>query len=248
MTTKTALVTGAAAGIGEAVARMAAARGYRVGVLDRDAAAAERAAASIPGAVALGADVREPEQVERALDDLGEVPQLVVNNAGIVRFAPLLEHSLEDWKLALDINLTGTFVVARAAALRMRAHGGGSIVNLASVNALSPGSGIGAYPASKAGVVRLTEQMANEWGGFNIRVNAVAPGFIDGGMSAPIFANPRVRALRSGAVPLQRLGTCDDVAEVVLWLGSDAAAYVTGQTVAIDGGLIHAVIHNLPRD
>jgi NAD(P)-dependent dehydrogenase (short-subunit alcohol dehydrogenase family) len=244
---KTALVTGAAAGIGEAVARLAAARGYRVGVLDVNADAVHRAVESIPGAVALTADVREPSAVEAALDALGAVPDLVVNNAGIVRFAPLLEHSIEDWRLALDINLTGTFVVARAAALRMRDHGGGSIVNLASVNAISPGSGIGAYPASKAGVVRLTEQMANEWGPYGIRVNAVAPGFIDGGMSAPIFANPEVRRVRGNAVPLKRLGTCEDVAEVILWLASDAASYVTGQNIAIDGGLINTVIANLPR-
>ncbi len=244
---KTALVTGAAAGIGAAVARLAAARGYRVGVLDVNAEAVHRAADSIPGAVALTADVREPSAVEAALDALDAVPDLVVNNAGIVRFAPLLEHTIEDWRLALDINLTGTFVVARAAALRMRDHGGGSIVNLASVNAISPGSGIGAYPASKAGVVRLTEQMANEWGPYGIRVNAVAPGFIDGGMSAPIFANPEVRRVRGNAVPLKRLGTCDDVAEVILWLASDAASYVTGQNIAIDGGLINTVIANLPR-
>lgn len=244
---KTALVTGAAAGIGEAVARLAAARGYRVGVLDVNAEAVHRTAESIPGAVALTADVREPSAVEAALDALEAVPDLVVNNAGIVRFAPLLEHTIEDWRLAVDINLTGTFVVARAAALRMRDHGGGSIVNLASVNAISPGSGIGAYPASKAGVVRLTEQMANEWGPYGIRVNAVAPGFIDGGMSAPIFANPEVRRVRGSAVPLKRLGTCDDVAEVILWLASDAASYVTGQNIAIDGGLINTVIANLPR-
>lgn len=245
---KTALVTGAAAGIGRAIAELAAARGYRVAVVDIDAASAEATAATLPNAIGIGADVRDPGQVARAFDALREAPQLVVNNAGIVRFGPLLEHSLEDWRDALDISLTGTFIVAREAARRMREHDGGSIVNMASVNALSPGSNIGAYPAAKAGVMRLTEQMANEWGQYNIRVNAVAPGFIDGGMSAPIFANAAVRAARSAAVPMRRLGTVADVAEVVLWLGSDAAAYVSGQTVAIDGGLINTVIHNLPRN
>jgi NAD(P)-dependent dehydrogenase (short-subunit alcohol dehydrogenase family) len=243
----TALITGAGAGIGRTIAALAAARGYRVAVVDVDRALAEATASTLPGAIGVGADVRDPDQVAAAFDALAEPPTLVVNNAGIVRFAPLLEHSLDDWRTALEINLTGTFIVAREAALRMRDAGGGSIVNMASVNALSPGSNIGAYPASKAGVVRLTEQMANEWGSLNIRVNAVAPGFIDGGMSAPIFSNPAVRAARSAAVPLRRLGTLDDVAEVVLWLGSDAAAYVSGQTIVIDGGLINAVIHNLPR-
>jgi NAD(P)-dependent dehydrogenase (short-subunit alcohol dehydrogenase family) len=244
---RTALVTGAAAGIGEAVARLAAARGYRVGMLDMNADTIRRTAAAVPNAVDLTADVCDPAAVEAALDALGAVPDLVVNNAGIVRFAPLLEHSIEDWRRAMDVNLNGTFIVGRAAALRMREHGGGAIVNLASVNAISPGSGIGAYPASKAGVVRLTEQMANEWGPYNIRVNAVAPGFIDGGMSAPIFANPEVRRVRSRAVPLGRLGTCEDVAEVILWLASAASSYVTGQNIAIDGGLINTAIANLPR-
>jgi NAD(P)-dependent dehydrogenase (short-subunit alcohol dehydrogenase family) len=244
---KTALVTGAAAGIGEAVARLAAERGYRVGMLDMNANTIGRTAATVPNAIALTGDVCDPAAVEAALDTLGAAPDLVVNNAGIVRFAPLLEHSIEDWRRAVDVNLNGTFIVARAAALRMRDCGGGAIVNLASVNAISPGSGIGAYPASKAGVVRLTEQMANEWGPYNIRVNAVAPGFIDGGMSAPIFANPEVRRVRGAAVPLRRLGTCEDVAEVILWLASDAASYVTGQNIAIDGGLINTAIANLPR-
>lgn len=244
---KSALVTGAAAGIGEAVARMAAERGYRVGVMDVDAEGAARVAASIPGAVALSGDVRDPDAVEAALDQFGAAPDLVVNNAGIVRFASLMDHTLEDWKLALDINLTGTFIVARAAARRMKEHGGGSIVNLASINAINPGTGIGSYPASKAGVIRLTEQMSIEWAQYGIRVNCVAPGFIDGGMSKPIYANPEVRRIRGGAVPLKRLGTCEDVAEAILWLASDAAGYITGQNIAIDGGVINSVIANLPR-
>ncbi|MFM7783749.1 MAG: SDR family NAD(P)-dependent oxidoreductase, partial [Gammaproteobacteria bacterium] len=112
---RSALVTGAATGIGESVARMAGARGYRVGVMDVHAEGAARVAAEIPGAVALSGDVRDPDAVEAALDALGAAPDLVVNNAGIVRFASLMDHTLEDWKLALDINLTGTFIVARAA-------------------------------------------------------------------------------------------------------------------------------------
>jgi NAD(P)-dependent dehydrogenase (short-subunit alcohol dehydrogenase family) len=244
---KSALVTGAANGIGESVARMAGARGYRVGVMDVDADGAARVAATIPGAVALSGDVRDEDAVEAALDAFGGSPDLVVNNAGIVRFASLMDHTLEDWKLALDINLTGTFIVARAAARRMRDHGGGSIVNLASINAINPGTGIGSYPASKAGVIRLTEQMSIEWAQYGIRVNCVAPGFIDGGMSKAIYANPEIRRIRGGAVPLKRLGTCEDVAEAILWLASDAASYITGQNIAIDGGVINSVIANLPR-
>ena len=160
---------------------------------------------------------------------------------------PLMDHTLENWKLALDINLTGTFIVARAAARRMREHGGGNIVNLASINAINPGIGIGSYPASKAGVIRLTEQMSIEWAPYGIRVNCVAPGFIDGGMSKAIYANPEIRRIRGGAVPLKRLGTCEDVAEAILWLASDAASYITGQNIAIDGGVINSVIANLPR-
>lgn len=239
MTTVTAarrlLVTGGARGIGAAIAAEARTAGYEVGVLDVDPAA---------DLVASSAD---EAAVEAALDLFG-TPDVVVNNAGIVRFGPLLEIGLADWRAVVDVNLTGTFVVARAAARRMIAAGvRGSIVNITSMNGVAPGPGSGAYGATKAGVALLTQQMAIEWGGHGIRVNAVAPGLIDAGMSEPIYADQATREARVAKVPIGRLGRADDIAAAVLWLASDAASYVTGHELLVDGGVTMAMIANLPR-
>ena len=244
---RTVLVTGAAAGLGEAIARLADAQGYRVGVFDMSLDAAQAVAGSLAQGVALAGDVRDVDAVEAALDTLGTVDALV-NNAGILRTGPLIEHSVDDFRLVIDVNLNGVFVVAQAVAKRLRASGGGAIVNLASINGIHPSPNCGAYAAAKAGVMGLTQQMSVEWGEFGIRVNAVAPGFIDAGMSAPFYADQKVRERRGGAVPLGRLGSAQDVAESVLFLLSDAAAYVSGQTLTVDGGVINSVLKHLPRD
>jgi NAD(P)-dependent dehydrogenase (short-subunit alcohol dehydrogenase family) len=246
---KTAIVTGGAAGLGAAICLRAAQAGYRVGVLDLDRSACEARAATLPGSghVALQADVTNPAQVAAAFGTFGDVPDFVVNNAGIVRFGPLVEQSVEEFKRVVDVNLIGVYVVAREAARRMLPRGSGSIVSITSVNALTPGPGSGAYPATKAAVAKLTEHLSLELGPSGIRVNCVAPGFIDGGMSTPIYADPRVRASRGGAVPLRRLGTVEDVANAVVWLGSDEAAYVNGHQLVVDGGVAHSVLMQLPR-
>ena len=260
------IVTGAGSGIGRAIALAAASAGYRVGVLDHDPSAAVAVAAEINGranghadgngastgpereAVPLVADVADEAAVERALDAFAAVPDLWVNNAGIVRFGPLLDQPLTDWRTVVDVNLTGTFVGARAAARRMIAAGvAGSIVNITSMNGVAPGPNAGAYGATKAAVALLTQQMAVEWGPKGIRVNAVAPGLIDAGMSEPIYADPEFRERRGSKVPLGRLGTAEDVAAVVLFLASPGAAYVTGQNLLVDGGVTNNIIGQLPR-
>jgi NAD(P)-dependent dehydrogenase (short-subunit alcohol dehydrogenase family) len=185
--------------------------------------------------------------VEAALDELG-APDLAVNNAGIVRFGPLIDLSATDFEAVVRVNLVGTFTVARAAARRMLAAGvAGSIVNVTSMNGVAPGPNGGAYGASKAAIALLTQQMAVEWGPLGLRVNAVAPGLILAGMSDPIYADPEVRAAREGKVPLGRLGTAEDIANVVAFLASDEAAYITGQNVLVDGGVTMSIIANLPR-
>jgi NAD(P)-dependent dehydrogenase (short-subunit alcohol dehydrogenase family) len=242
------LVTGAGGGLGAAIAARFAAGGCQVGVLDVDADAARRCAAGLPGdAMGLEASVTDPVGVEAALTRFG-LPDVVVNNAGIVRFGPLAALDLADWRAVVDVNLTGTFVVARAVASRWLSEARpGTIVNVTSMNGVAPGPGSGAHGSTKAAVALLTQQMALEWGPFGIRVNAVAPGLVDGGMSAPIYADDAIRLARSSKVPLGRLGLPADIAEAVWWLASDAAAYVTGQQLVVDGGVTMAMIANLPR-
>ena len=241
-----ALVTGGSGDIGRAVAEALIRDGMTAAILDRDGAAVDRAAAET-GATGLVADVTDEGAVTSVLDRLGATPDVVVNVAGIGRFAPLLDLALADFRRVLDVNLTGAFIVGRAAARGMAARGSGSIVNVTSIAALSPGPGSGAYPASKAGLAKLTEMMALEWGPLGIRVNAVAPGFVDAGISTPFYADPEIRRLRSGAVPSRRLGTAAEVADAVAWLASDRAAYVNGHHLVVDGGVSVSVLANLPR-
>jgi len=244
--TRQLVVTGAARGIGEAIARAAATDGYRVGLIDVDPLVCE-VASSIPDAVAGVTSSADPDGVAAFLESFGGA-DVVVNNAGIVRFGPLLDQRLEDWRSVVEVNLTGTFVVSTAAARQWVASGrGGSIVNVTSMNGVMPGPNAGAYGSTKAAVALLTRQMALEWGAHGIRVNAVAPGLIDAGMSSPLYADPEIRAIRQGRVPLGRLGTADDIARAVLWLASAEADYVTGHELVVDGGVTMSVIAGLPR-
>lgn len=242
------VITGAGRGIGATIARHAARAGYAVALWDADHQAAQTVAADLgPQCAASEVDVTDAAAVERAFDLLPDVPAAVVNNAGIVRFGPLLDLSIEDWEQALRVNLTGSFIVARNAAKLMAKVGAGSIVNIASVNGLAAAPFAGAYSASKAGIVMLGQQMALEWADAGIRVNTVAPGLIDAGMSEPIYGDPEVRELRQKRVPLNKLGSADDVAVAVLFLVGEDAAYITGQTLAVDGGISISALRALSR-
>jgi NAD(P)-dependent dehydrogenase (short-subunit alcohol dehydrogenase family) len=248
------LVTGGGQGLGATIASAAVADGWKVAVLDRDRDAAARTAADIgDDAVALTADTTDEVELDAALDQLTRAtgraaPDAVVCNAGIVRFGPLLDLTTDDWRGAVDVNLTGTFLTARAVARRMvAADQAGSIVTITSMNGVAPGPNAGAYGATKAGIARLTQQMALEWGPLGIRANAVAPGLIDAGMSEPIYDDGDIRRRRSERVPLGRLGTAEDVAGVVLFLLSPAAGYVNGVELLVDGGVTMSVISTLPR-
>ncbi len=255
--TTSAIVTGGGSGIGEVIARRLVATGMRVGVLDVNEAGARSVAQSLgdtgdpgdPGAraVALIASTVDEAAVQRCLDEFG-TPDLLVNNAGIVRFGPLADLSAADWRAVVEVNLTGTYLTARAVACRLRAEGRrGAIVNITSMNGVMPGPNAGAYGSTKAAIALLTQQMAIEWAPWGLRVNAVAPGLIDGGMSAPIYADSGFREIRSSKVPLGRLGTADDIADAVLFLASDAASYITGQNLLVDGGVTMNMISQLPR-
>ena len=224
------------------VARALAGEGYALLLVDVDGDGLEAVASALtgPGTTAV-CDVAEPGEVERALD-LAPSPRVLVQCAGIIRPDELLDVRIEDWWAVLRVNLTGTFVVGRAAAARMKKSGGGTIVNVASIGGIVPGYRHGAYSASKAAVMTLTEQMALEWAPYGIRVNAVAPGMIDAGMGASINADAERRRRRDAMIPIGRQGTAEDVAGAVVYLASERAAYVTGHTLVIDGGLTKSLL------
>ena len=240
-----AIVTGGASGIGASICARLADAGYFVGVFD--IAGSDAAATLLPDAVGLHGDVTDPASVAAAFAAFGDAPDLVVNNAGIVRFGLLGDIAPEDFAQVIAVNLLGAYLVAREAVQRMLPQGHGHIISLTSINAYGPGPGSGAYPASKAGVLQLMRQFAMEYGDKGIRANSIAPGFVDGGMSAPIYADPKVRAARVKGVPVQRLGTPEDVATAVLFLDSPEGAYINGHDLVVDGGVSHAVLRNLPR-
>jgi len=245
---KHAIVTGAGGDIGACITELAVSRGYRVVAVDVQPNQIDALAHRLDGVVPIVADITDPDSVKKAFDVFDCPLDLLVNNAGLVRFGPLESLAVQDFQDVVNVNLVGSFIVAREAAVRMKATGGGVIVNVTSMGGIHPAPGGGAYGASKAGLAQMTELMSVEWGPYGIRVNAVAPGFIDAGMSAPFFKDEAVREKRTGGVPLGRLGTAADVAQTVLYLGSEEATYITGQEIVIDGGVINSVLAQLPRD
>ena len=248
---RSALVTGAAGGLGFAIAQRLAADGCRVGLIDIDGDGAVRAAADLEGAAGFRCDVTSEESVidmfgrfERTFDGS---PDILVNNAGIVRFGDLLEHTVEDFRKVTEVNLVGVFLMSREAGARMAARGSGAIVNITSLNAVQTSPDAGAYPATKAAVAKLTEQFALVLGPRGVRVNAVGPGFIDSGMSTPIYRDPKVREQRGRAVPAGRIGTAEDVSAAVAFLASDEAGYIHGQHLMVDGGVSFSLKNQMPR-
>jgi len=240
---KTVLITGASRGIGAALARRFAAGGafvwinYRVRQREADGLAAEIAAGG-GRAEPLAFDVREPPAVEKAVETvLGRCGRIdvLVNNAAVVADGPVAMLSDERWRTVIDTNLTGVFHCVRAVAPRMMQLKQGAIVNVASVAGVRASPGQANYSAAKGGVVSLTRTLSAELGPSGIRCNAVVPGLINAGMGARL--NRDIAAERTRRIPLGKFGEAEDVAEAVLFLASDAARYITGQILAVDGGL-----------
>lgn len=243
LTGKVALVTGAASGIGAACADRFAAEGASVVGMDlaTDGDDAWGRAAKT-GAVLVPGDVRDEEAVARAVgvatDRWGGL-DVVVNAAGIAGGGPVHLLSLEDWRRVLDVNLTGTFLVCKHAVAVMLERGGGSIVNVASVEGIEGSEGGSVYNASKGGVVLLTKAMAMDYARRGIRVNAVCPGFIDTPLLRHVFDDmglSEFKAKIADAHQLGRLGRADEIAAAALFLASDDASFVTGHAMPVDGG------------
>ena len=238
---KVAIVTGAARGIGLAVARKFLAENYRVALLDIDAPALVKAAAGLDGkdkVLAIECDVAMPQQVkvsmERVAAHFGRIDALV-NNAGVALFKPMLETSYEEWSRVLDVNLSGPFLCTQACAAVMLKGSGGAVVNVASISGMRASTLRIAYGTSKAALMHLTKQQAAELGNMGIRVNAVSPGPVDTAMAKEVHTAD-IRAGYHDAIPLNRYGTEEEIAAAVVFLCSEAASYINGQTLAVDGG------------
>ena len=237
MTQSVALVTGAARGIGLATATLFHEEGRRVVLLDRDAEELARAAATLPGARALTCDVSVPAQVSDALAEVERTCgrlDILVNNAGVADFGPLAQTDFARWRRVMNTNLDGVFLMSQAA-LPLLSVQGGAIVNIASISGLRASTLRVAYGTSKAAVIHLTRQQAAELGEVGIRVNCVCPGPVDTKLALAVHS-PEIRAAYHDAIPLNRYGSEREIAEVVCFLASQRASYVTGQIVASDGG------------
>ncbi|MFG1349966.1 SDR family NAD(P)-dependent oxidoreductase [Xanthobacter autotrophicus] len=238
---KVALVTGAARGIGLAVAKKFLAEGWRVALLDIQGALLEEAVASLGEAdrtLALTCDVSDAQGIAAAVDALvarfGRLDALV-NNAGVAVFKPLLEIDDAEWSRVFEVNLSGPFICTRAAAPLMREQGGGAIVNITSISGLRASTLRTAYGTSKAALAHLTKQLAVELASLGIRVNAVAPGPVETAMAKEVHT-PAIRADYHDSIPLNRYGLEQELAEAIFFLCSDRASYITGQELAVDGG------------
>ena len=244
--TPVAVVTGAARGIGLAIAEWFLAHDHRVVLIDNDAPTLTHASARLRDqlgdqadrVLALHTDVSSPEQVAAAVQHIGATfgrIDALVNNAGVATFKPIGETTFDEWRWVMATNLDGPFICTQACAPLMLKNGGGAVVNIASISGLRASTLRVAYGTSKAALIHLTKQQAVEYGNAGIRVNAIAPGPVETEMAKKVHT-PAIRADYHDTIPLARYGSMEEIANAVGFLCSLQASYVNGQVLAVDGG------------
>jgi NAD(P)-dependent dehydrogenase (short-subunit alcohol dehydrogenase family) len=240
------VVTGGSRGIGRAIVEKALRSGYQVSVIDVSADALAELETELQGngvnaedLHTATVDITEADAVDRwvarLVSEVG-VPSALVNNAGIVRMNRLEDIAIEDWRAMIEVNLTGAFITTQRVGRHMIAAGTGSIVSIGSVASVAWTVGGSSYPPAKAGIAMLMRGVALEWGPHGIRANTVSPGYTETPMTAPIFADPEVGLPRLARVPLGRVAQPSEIADVVVYLCSAQASYISGQNLVVDGG------------
>ena len=241
---KVAIVTGASKGIGEAMARGLAEFGAKVVVSSRKREAVDAVAETFQNdgleAVAIAANMGNVEEahalVDQSVDAYGGIDIIVNNAAANPVFGPIQKTDERAFDKIIDVNLKGPFELCKKAYPILKQRGGGSIIHISSIGGLTPEQGIGIYSVSKAGLINLTKAMAQDWGADNIRVNAICPGLIKTKFSEALWGNEPILARFLQHIPLNRVGTCDEIAGLAVYLASDAATYCTGGVYLVDGG------------
>lgn len=237
MTGKTAIITGAARGIGLATTKLFLEEGRRVAMIDRDVPALMEAASGLDNVLPVVCDVSQPDQVTAMVAEVqtqfGRIDALV-NNAGVADFGPIDETDFERWRRVMETNLDGVFLCSQACAPALK-EAKGSIVNIASISGLRASTLRVAYGTSKAGVMHLTQQQAAEWGEFGLRANCICPGPVATKLAMAVHTQDIIDAYHD-AIPLNRYGSEEEIGNVIVFLCSDKASYVTGQVIAVDGG------------